>query len=67
MTVRMLERGFLASGAFYPSLAHGAADVDAYLAAADDVFAELAAAIRGGDALARIGGSVRHAGFARLT
>jgi glutamate-1-semialdehyde 2,1-aminomutase len=67
LTIRMLDRGFLASGAFYPSLAHGPPHVDAYLAAADEVFGELAAAIRGGDAVARVDGLVRHAGFARLT
>lgn len=66
MTVRLLQRGFLAGGAFYPCLAHTAQHVDQYLAAAEPVFAELGEAVRQGDAATRIGGPVRHSGFARL-
>jgi glutamate-1-semialdehyde aminotransferase len=66
LTVRMLRRGFLAGAAFYPSLAHTAEHVDRYLAAAEEVFAELGTSIRQGDTAARIGGPVRHSGFARL-
>jgi glutamate-1-semialdehyde 2,1-aminomutase len=66
-TVRMLDHGFLAGGAFYPSCAHRPEHVDAYLAAAEKVFPELNDAIAGGDASARVGGAVRHSGFARLT
>lgn len=66
LTVRMLKHGFLAGGGFYPSLAHTPKHVDQYLAAAEDVFAELAEAIRKDDIAARIGGPVRHSGFARL-
>jgi glutamate-1-semialdehyde 2,1-aminomutase len=67
LTVRMLDRGFLAAGAFYPSLAHTPAHVDAYLAAVDEVFAELATAVRNEDVEGRISGAVKHAGFARLS
>ena len=66
LTVRMLRQGILASAAFYPSLAHTQEHVDRYLAAAEEVFAELGQAARQGDATARIGGPVRHSGFARL-
>jgi glutamate-1-semialdehyde 2,1-aminomutase len=66
LTVRMLKHGILAGPGFYPCLAHGPEHVDQYLTAADEVFAELAEAIRCGDAAARIGGPVRHSGFARL-
>ena len=66
-TARMLERGFLAGAAFYPSLAHENQHVDAFLAAADEVFAELAAAHRANDAAQRLGTPVRQAGFGRLT
>lgn len=66
LTVRMLPLGFLASGAFYPSLAHTSEHVDRYLAAAEQVFAELGEAVRQGDVLSRIDGPVRHSGFARL-
>ncbi len=67
MTARMLRRGFLAAGGFNAMLAHEPRHVDAYLAALDDVFAELAAALHEGDISGRIGGPVKHSGFARLT
>lgn len=67
LTVRMLARGILAGGAFYPSLAHTSEHVDAYLTAAKEVFAELADAIEQDDIDNRIGGPIRHSGFARLT
>jgi glutamate-1-semialdehyde 2,1-aminomutase len=66
LTVRMLARSILASGAFYTSLAHTEEHVDRYLGAADEIFAELSEAARRGDAAARIGGPIRHSGFARL-
>jgi glutamate-1-semialdehyde 2,1-aminomutase len=66
-TTRMLERGFLAGANFYPSMAHETRHVAACLAAADDVFAELAEAIGRGDVQARLAGAVRHSGFTRLT
>jgi glutamate-1-semialdehyde 2,1-aminomutase len=66
-TIRMLDRGFLTGSAFYPSCAHTLAHVDAYLAAAGPVLDEIREAIEQGDVLNRIGGAVKHAGFARLT
>jgi glutamate-1-semialdehyde 2,1-aminomutase len=66
LTVRMLEREILACAGFYPSLAHEERHVDAYLAAAGPVFAELGEAARAGDAASRVGGAVRQSGFARL-
>ncbi len=67
LTVRMLRRSFLAGGGFYPTLAHEDRHVDAYLAAAESVFAELAESLRRGDTCERIGGQVKQSGFARLT
>ena len=67
MTVRMLKRGFLAGPGFVATLAHEDHHVNAYLAALDEVFAEMAAAIRDGDITRRIGGPVKHSAFARLT
>ncbi len=67
MTVRMLRHRFLAGGAFNAMLAHEPWHVAAYLDALDDVFAELAAAIREDDVLQRIGGLVKQTGFTRLT
>ena len=66
LTVRMLRHGFLSGAGFYPSLAHTPQHVDQYLAAAEEVFAELGQAVRQGDVASRIGGPVRHSGFARL-
>jgi glutamate-1-semialdehyde 2,1-aminomutase len=66
-TVRMLDHGFLLGGGFYPSLAHQPRHVEACLAALDEVFAELADAIRCDDIESRLPGGVRHQGFARLT
>jgi glutamate-1-semialdehyde 2,1-aminomutase len=66
LTVRMLDHGILSGSSFYPSLAHQPSHVEQFLTAADEVLAELAEAIRVGDVLQRIGGEVKHAGFARL-
>lgn len=67
MTARMLKRGFLAAGGFNSMLAHEEHHVALYLAALDEVFAELASAIAANDITGRIGGPVKHTGFARLT
>jgi glutamate-1-semialdehyde 2,1-aminomutase len=45
---------------------HTRALLDRHLAAAEEVFTELGEAIRQGDVAARIGGPIRHSGFARL-
>lgn len=66
-TVRMLDRGILAGSGFYATWAHQEAHVDQYLAATDEIAPELAQAIRENDIHERIGGPVRHAGFARLS
>ena len=66
-TRRMLERGFLATGAFYAMLAHEPAHVARYLEAADAVFAELAARVGDGTVAAALDGPVAHSGFHRLT
>lgn len=66
VTARMLERGFLSGSGFYPSLAHKIEHVSGYLAAAMEVFAELARAVSAGSLLEKIGGPVRHTGFQRL-
>ena len=50
----------------YATLAHQVEHVEAYLAAADAIFPELAEAIEKGDAKRRIGGPVHHTGFRRL-
>jgi glutamate-1-semialdehyde 2,1-aminomutase len=65
-TVRMLERGFLALGGFFPMLTHQDEHVDAFIEATDPVYAELAEAIEKNDVESRIGGPVKHSGFQRL-
>ena len=65
-TVRMLDRGFLSSGGFFPMLTHEDHHVDQYLSACAPVFAELADAIEQDDISNRIGGPVKHTGFQRL-
>ena len=67
MIARMLDRGFLASTSAALTLAHEDHHLDAYLSALDEVFAELAEAIRDGDIAQRIGGPIKHTMFARLT
>ena len=67
MTARMLHRGYLAAGGFNATLAHEPRHVSAYLAALDEVFAELSDAIDSGSVSKHIGGPVKHTGFTRLT
>ena len=66
-TQLMLERGFLASHAFYAMFAHSDADVDAFAVAAHEAFAALAEAIAAGDVEKTLKGPVAHSGFKRLT
>jgi len=68
VTARLLDRGFLAGGYFNAMLAHEPRHVDAYLAAFAEVCRELRDAVgESPEALRRrIGGPVRHTGFARL-
>jgi glutamate-1-semialdehyde aminotransferase len=65
-TQEMLDRGFLASKAFYATYAHEPRHVDAYLEAADAAFAELRSALDAGDVEKRLRGPVQHTGFRRL-
>ncbi len=65
-TARMLDCGILANFAVSICLAHTEEHVRQYLHSADEVFAELAEALKKNDVEHRIGSPVRHAGFARL-
>ena len=67
LTVRMLDHGILAGASFYPCWKHTLQHVNAYLHAAEAVYAELGEAIAKRDIASRIGGPVRQTGFARLT
>ena len=65
-TQLMLKRGFLATNAFYASYAHKDKDVQDYLSAADEAFAEISKAIRSGRPSKLLKGPVCHSGFKRL-
>ncbi|MDB6170253.1 MAG: aminotransferase class [Verrucomicrobia bacterium] len=66
-TQEMLERGYLASGVFYPMATHTPAIVEGYLAAVDAVFAFIRQQTDSGGAKAALRGPIAHTGFARLT
>ncbi len=66
-TQLMLERGFLATTAFYASYAHEPTHLDAYLEAVDEVFGMLRAYVAEGRPAAHLQGPMCHAGFKRLT
>jgi glutamate-1-semialdehyde 2,1-aminomutase len=59
----MLDEGFLASGAFYPSRAHTTSHVDQALAATDRAFATLREALADGSVGARLRGPVASSGL----
>ena len=65
-TQLMLERGFLAGPAIYPTLAHTEAIVMQYGDAMDEVFTEIAQALDAGNLDSRLKGSPAHVGFRRL-
>ena len=67
LTQEMLDRGFLANTAFYPTVAHEKSILDSYIAALDETFAVLAEAAEKDDAINRLRGGVAHSGFSRLT
>ena len=66
-TQEMLDRGFIASAAFYPTLGITDAIIDEFLAALDEVFPVLADTAAKGDVMDRLRGPVSHTLFKRLT
>ncbi|HUW59703.1 MAG TPA: aminotransferase class III-fold pyridoxal phosphate-dependent enzyme [Candidatus Bathyarchaeia archaeon] len=65
-TQRMLQHGFLATGAFYPTLAHNEEIVGSYAEAVDTVFQEIAAALEKNAVSEALSGPPAHQGFQRL-
>ncbi len=65
-TARMLTRGVMISGGFYPTYAHQEGDVDRYLEACDASLGEVADAMAAGDIEGRSGGPVKMTGLRRL-
>ncbi len=66
-TQLMLEKGFLATTAFYASFAHKEETVDRYLNAVDEAFSFMLKAIAEGKPEKYLKGPVCHSGFGRLT
>lgn len=66
-TQQMLEKGFLATTAFYASYAHKEDHVKQYLKAVDEVFDFISDAIKNGEPEQYLKGPVCHKGFKRLT
>ncbi len=66
-TQLMLERGFLATTAFYASYAHKEGDVRNYLKAVDESFHLIRKALDSGRPEKMLKGPVCHGGFKRLT
>lgn len=65
-TVLMLEKGFLANTAIYPTLAHTPEILGKYENAIDEVFSAMARLIKNGEVESVLGGQVCHSGFKRL-
>ncbi|MFA7252983.1 MAG: aminotransferase class III-fold pyridoxal phosphate-dependent enzyme [Patescibacteria group bacterium] len=63
----MLEKGYLATTAFYSSFAQKEIDVKKYLKATEEAFTIIAEAIQKGSAEKMLKGPACHSGFARLT
>ena len=66
-TQLMLERGILATGAFYAMYAHEDAHITRFERAVRESFGIVAEAIAAGDVGKRLKGPVAHSGFKRLT
>jgi glutamate-1-semialdehyde 2,1-aminomutase len=66
-TQLMLDRGFLATGAFYATYAHTPEHVASYLAAVHESFAIIADAVGAGTVSQLLRVPVAHSGFFRLT
>lgn len=66
-TQLMLERGFLATNAFYATYAHQDQHVERYLGSVEQTFAQVADAMKCNAIADQLAGPVGHTGFARLT
>ncbi|MDD5593359.1 MAG: aminotransferase class III-fold pyridoxal phosphate-dependent enzyme [Candidatus Margulisbacteria bacterium] len=63
----MLEKGFLATTAFYASYAHTDGQIAEYLAAVDQAFALIGKALENNSVEKQLKGPLSHTGFKRLT
>jgi glutamate-1-semialdehyde 2,1-aminomutase len=62
----MLDQEFLASSQYYAMYAHTKENVDAYLEAVDNAFAEIASAVSRGNLVEKLIGKPSSVGFMRL-
>ncbi len=65
-TQEMLQKGFLATNAFYASYAHEAHHTESYLKAVDETFSFITDAINKDEVEKRLRGPIAHSGFHRL-
>ncbi|OGC22608.1 aminotransferase class III [candidate division WOR-1 bacterium RIFOXYC2_FULL_37_10] len=65
-TQLMLEKGFLATNAFYASFSHTEQCVDSYLMAVDESLAFISESLKNDSVVSDLKGLVCHAGFKRL-
>jgi len=63
----MLNEGFLATTAFYTSMAHQNYHIDKYLKATDKAFGQIASALKNNNLKKELKGDICHASFRRLT
>lgn len=66
-TQMMLEKGFLATNAFYATYAHQDSHIESYLPATEETFVFLAEAIERDEVESLLKGPIAHSGFRRLT
>jgi len=66
-TKLMLEKGFLATTAYYASYAQKTEDIDRYFIAVDEVFAKLSEYMQHKNIAQQLSTPVCHSGFSRLT
>jgi glutamate-1-semialdehyde 2,1-aminomutase len=65
-TQMMMQRGYLASGKFYPMYAHKLSDVEKYIETTKAVFRAIADAVKKKEVEKQLKGPVAHKGFYRL-
>ena len=65
-TQEMLEKGFLASRAFYATFAHKDEHIDKYAETVNDVFRVISEAISDNAVEKKLKGPIAHSGFRRL-
>ncbi|HYM00732.1 MAG TPA: aminotransferase class III, partial [Blastocatellia bacterium] len=66
-TQLMLDRGYLATKAFYATYAHNDSVIDAYLVRVEETFGIVAQSLKDGSLSGMLRGPVAHRGFHRLT